>query len=138
MNWPGNRTVVACLLTAALKAPHGIWWAIEWLLWGFTAWMFVVFVWGMRKDARRGQRVHIVEVTQTLLLFVLAVVFLFIERSKLHLLWLLPAAFLTGYLDFIVLRIPLVGTILRMIIVSSGWLFLAGTDGVILGVPHGK
>lgn len=117
---------------------HGIWWIIGWLLWGFTVLMFVGFVQGMRKDARRGQPVHIVTATHALFWLALAIIFLFIDRSKLHLLWLLPAGFLVAYLDFIVLRIPVIGTILRLMIVLPGWLFLAGTDGVICGVPHGK
>lgn len=120
------------------QGPHGIWWIIGWLLWAFTALVFFGFVQSMRKDARRGMPVHVVVVTQSLLWLALTVLFLFIDRSKLHLLWLLPAAFFVPYLDFVVLRIPGVGTILRMTIVLFGWLFLAGTDGVIRGVPSGK
>ena len=46
---------------------------IGWMVSGFMALMFLGFVRDMRKDAHRGQPVHIVEVTQSLLLSVLAV-----------------------------------------------------------------
>lgn len=95
-------------------------------------------LWHLRKDAKNNQPIHIVTVLQVLLYLSVSIIFLFSPWNKLHLVWVIPASFVFSLLGFIILRIPIIGTLLRMIILLFGRIFLVGIGGNITGVPYGK
>ena len=111
---------------------------LEWLIWGFGASLAVGFVLIMRKEARRGAPILIGMIMQTALMFCCAALFVIEPWSKFHLLWILPGCFLVSFLGLPLLTIPLLGTILRVVLLAFARLFLIGVGGNVIGVPGGK
>jgi hypothetical protein len=77
-------------------------------------------------------------VTATALMLCSVALFVIEPWSKFQLLWVLPGCYVVSFLGFALLRIPLLGTILRLVILGFARLFLAGVGGHVVGVPGGK
>jgi hypothetical protein len=77
-------------------------------------------------------------VFQMALMVSAVIVFGFGPWNKLHLIWVMPAVFMVMFLGFIVFRIPVVGTMLRVITLGFARVFFIGTGADVRGVPGGK
>jgi hypothetical protein len=111
---------------------------LGWIVWAIAASIAVGFIFCMRGDAKKEQPIHILQVFQTVLMISIVTIFVLEPWNKLHLIWLLPASFVGAFLGFIVFRIPVVGTILRMITLGFARVFFIGTGANLRGVPDGK
>jgi hypothetical protein len=111
---------------------------LQWVVWGFVVFLFGGFLYLLRKDAKDNKPIHIITVLQMILYLLFSILFVFRPWNKLHLIWVIPAAFFLSYSAFLILRIPIVGTILRVGILFFCRIFLVGIGSHIIGVPNGK
>ena len=111
---------------------------LQWIVWIVVSSFALGSLWHLRKDARDSKPIHIVTVLQVLLYLLLSIIFLFSPWNKLHILWVIPAAFVLSLSGFIIFRIPIIGTLLRIMVLFFGRIFLVGIGGNITGVPYGK
>jgi hypothetical protein len=108
---------------------------LDWVVWAGSALIVVSLIGFMRRNAR----LHIIQVFQVVLMLCCVIFFLFCSWSKFHLLWAMPACFLGGLLGFMLFRIPLVGTILRVITLAFAQVFFIGSTGSDLsGILTGR
>lgn len=70
---------------------------LGWTVWGFIAFLALSWVHGLRVYTKRGQSVPMATAIQTLFFWVVAVLFLFVGYSKLHILWLAPICFVASF-----------------------------------------
>jgi len=109
---------------------------LQWIIWAIALLVFVSFWYGIRRDAKREMPVHIALLIQTILLLLAVVLFLFIPWNKFHLLWVIPACFISGWIiGFIIIPVPIIGDILRNISLIFSYIFLVGTKWEIGGYP---
>jgi hypothetical protein len=97
-----------------------MWQIIGWVVWGIVAFLAVTFAWGCRSYAKSNQGFQWATGVQTFFLWVIAILFIYFEWNKLHILWVAPISFFSAQL-FAIGGIP----ILSPIILLATRLFLA-------------
>ena len=68
----------------------------------------IAWAFGLRRYAKMGKSVPTVVAVQTLFFWVIAVVFLFVGYSKLHILWILAISVLASFYLILGLRLPII------------------------------
>ena len=111
---------------------------LGWIVWAVAAAIAFSFVGNMRADAKKEEPIHILMVFQVVLMVSCVVAFTFAPWNKLNLIWLMPASFFGALLGFIVFRVPIIGTILRIITLGFARLFFIGIGAHVEGVLDGK
>ncbi len=111
---------------------------IQWIIWGAFLFVAVGFLFNLRQEAKRNQRIHIVMVAQAVLYFLFSILFFIFPWNKFHLIWIFPTIMMGSQILFIIFRFPVIGTLLRVIFVTFGEAMLVGVGGTIQGVPYGK
>jgi hypothetical protein len=81
---------------------------LGWAVWALVAFLALSWSFGIRDYARKGESVPVATAVQTLFFWVIAVVFLFAGRSKLHILWVAPLGFITSFFLALGRRIPII------------------------------
>jgi len=108
----------------------------QWIIWVIALLIFISFLYGLRKEAKSNRPIHISLLIQTILLLSAVILFLFLPWSKFHLLWVIPACFILGWIiGFIIIPIPIIGDIFRNISLIFAYIFLIGTNWEIGGYP---
>lgn len=107
---------------------------LEWVVWAISAAIAFFFVRFLRKDAKRGSKIHILQVFQTALMVCCITSFLFFSWNKFHLIWAMPACFFGAFLGFVLFPIPVIGTILNLITLAFARIIFLGTGADISGV----
>jgi hypothetical protein len=80
---------------------------LAWTIWAIVAFLAVSWAYGLRAYTKKGQSVPIAMAVQTLFLWVIAVVFLFVSYSKLHILWVIPLCFVLSFYLTLARRVPI-------------------------------
>jgi hypothetical protein len=70
---------------------------LGWIVWGIEAFLALSWVHGLRTCTRHGQPVPLATAVQTFFLWVIAIAFLFVGYSKLHILWVVAVCFLMSF-----------------------------------------
>jgi len=84
---------------------------VRWVLWCIVLWFALSFSYGCRRVIEQGKDFHRITAVQAFLWCIIAIVFLFSDVEKLHILWLIPLVFFgTG----IVVQIPVIGQLLSL------------------------
>jgi hypothetical protein len=114
---------------------------LGWVVWVIAASIACGGICYMRADAKKEQPIHILMVFQVLLMLSSVAAFIIGPWNKLNLIWVMPACFFGTFLGFVVFRVPIVGTVLRVITLGFARLFFIGTgadgptpDGWCLGL----
>ena len=110
----------------------------EWIIWSIAVIISVSFVINLRAEAKNGRMVHIITIAQTIIQLVVCLLFLFLPWNKLHLLWVMPLTLILANLGFIIFRIPVIGLLLRIIVLRVANVLFLGVEAKIAGVPFGK
>ena len=111
---------------------------LGWVLWSFVAVLALSFAHGWRVQARAGQPTTFMTGLQTLLLSVVAFVFLVSPVSKLHIFWVLPLVFFRPflfYLQYAPLSLLVVWLFVRFL--TLGVRSPIAKDGLLLPPPRG-
>ncbi|OGS27289.1 MAG: hypothetical protein A2297_00385 [Elusimicrobia bacterium RIFOXYB2_FULL_48_7] len=111
---------------------------LQWIVWCLACFFSLGAIWHIRNEAKNHSPIHIISILQILLYLLALIVFFQSSWSKFHLLWIIPSSFILSFLGFIILQIPLLGTLLRVIILFLGRIILFDTGGTIAFVPGGK
>ena len=107
---------------------------VQWIIWAIALLVFVSLLYGVRKDAKSNRPIHITLLLQTIFLLIVVILFLFFPWTKFHLLWIIPACLISGWIiGFIIIPIPIIGDILRNISLIFAYVFLVGTKWEIGG-----
>jgi hypothetical protein len=78
-----------------------------WAVWAIVAILALSWAYGIRVYTKKGQSIPIATAVQTLFLWIIAVVFLFVGYSKLHILWVAPICFLASFYLTLARRVPI-------------------------------
>jgi hypothetical protein len=70
---------------------------LGWAAWAIVAILALSWGYGLRAYTRKGQSVPIATAVQTLFLWIIALDFLLVGRSKLHILWIAPLCFVASF-----------------------------------------
>ena len=101
------------------------WNIVGWALYGLTVILALTFALGCRVYRSQGQGFQITTATQTLFLWVVAILFLIFDWSKFYLLWALPVSFLSVY---ILLGIPILSSLVILLVTLFMKIILIGTN----------
>jgi hypothetical protein len=66
---------------------------LGWTIWGIDAFLALSWAYGLRSYTKKGKPVPIATAVQTFFFWVIAIAFLLVGYSKLHILWLAPFSF---------------------------------------------
>lgn len=103
-----------------------------WFVWGMSLLWFLGFLYLTRKE----KLIHVAILVQLIIWMVSIVVFAFSSLSKLHLLWVMPAGFLLGFIvAFTILTLPVIGPVFRDVLLLFAHVFFFGTDYQLGGAP---
>jgi len=92
-------------------------------------WVFLGFVIQYRKDTKNGKVIRVANFIQLLLYFGTIISFAFSPWNKLHMLWVIPACFIAGWIiGFAIIPIPVIGDLLRNICIILAHVFFVGTN----------
>jgi hypothetical protein len=80
---------------------------LGWIIWAIVAVFALSWAYGLRRYAKTGRSVPTVVAVQTLFLWVIAVVFLFVHYNKLHMLWLVTISWLISFYPILGWRVPI-------------------------------
>lgn len=69
---------------------------IGWIVWSVVAILAGAWAYGLRTFARTSQPFQMATAVQTLFLWIIALIFLLTDYSKLHILWVGPVSFLAA------------------------------------------
>jgi len=112
---------------------------LEWLVWFIAFFIFISFVSNMRKEAKNSMPIHENIILQTILFLICLIIFLFNHWNKFHLLWLFPLCFVSSFIIiFILMRIPIISSLIRISIKLFASIFLFGIETKIVGAPFTK
>ena len=73
-----------------------MWQIIGWIIWAVLAYYAVLFAFGCRRFAKSGQGFQLATGVLTFFFWVIAILFLIFRWNKLHILWVVPAAFFSA------------------------------------------
>jgi hypothetical protein len=96
-----------------------MWEIVGWIVWAIVVYLALTFAWGCRTYMKAGCGFQWATGVQTFYLWVIALLFVIFDWSKLHMLWVTPILFFSA--QFLVLvGVPVV----RPIILFATWVFL--------------
>jgi hypothetical protein len=70
---------------------------LGWVIWGVVVALALAWTFGLRVYTKKGKSVPVVMAVQGLFLWVIAISFLFVGSSKLHILWVAPVCFVVSF-----------------------------------------
>ena len=107
-----------------------MWQIIGWIIWAVLAYQAVGFAYGCRTYTKSGQGFQWATGIRTFFFWLIVILFLIFDWSKLHILWIAPIAYLAA--PFLVMgRIP----ILSPFVLFATGIFL---DLILVGVKKPK
>jgi hypothetical protein len=80
---------------------------LGWTIWAIVAIFAISWAHSLRRYARQGRSVPTVVAVQTVFLWVIAVLFLFVHYSKLHMLWIVAISWLISFYLILGWRAPI-------------------------------
>lgn len=84
-----------------------------WIVWGVIAIFALSWAYGLRVYTKKGQPVPVAMAVQTLFLWVVAIVFLFVGSSKLNILWIAPICFVASFYLTLARRVPVLTPLVK-------------------------
>jgi hypothetical protein len=102
---------------------------LGWTVWALVAIFAISWAHSLRGCAKQGRPVPTVVAVQTVFLWVIAVLFLFVHYSKLHMLWVVAISWLISFYLILGWRAP----ILSPLVLWFGGLFV---KIALIGVKH--
>lgn len=89
--------------------------ALGWVAWGIVAILALAWAYGCRNCVASGQRLDHTNALLTLFWWVIALVFLVSDISKLHIFWIAPSAWLLAFLLSPLVGIPVLSPLFSLI-----------------------
>ncbi|MBA3065318.1 hypothetical protein KJ633_02370 [bacterium] len=109
---------------------------LQWIIWTIALSVFIFSLYGARESAKRGISISFLVFLHTIFLLIIVIFFLFSSLNKFHLLWAIPACFISSMLiGLIVIPTPIIGDILRDVSLIFAYILLVGTKWEIAGLP---
>ena len=80
---------------------------LGWIIWAITALLAISWAFGIRTYTKQGKPFPTTTAVQSFFLWLIAVVFLYVHYSKLHILWVAPICFLASFWLTLARRVPI-------------------------------